>query len=496
MVNEERCDVLVIGGGGSGLAAAIEAATAGARVVLLEKNPRLGGTTALSVGSITATGTPHQLRQGVQDSPAEHASDLEKINARRQLPDNPALRKVLTENVTETFEWLEGIGVEFIGPLPEPPHQKPRMHCVVPTSASYISRLQRRAEALGVEIKCGVNVTALNVESGRAVGASATDSRGTPRRYASKATVLATGDFSGNAEMVSRYVGPAASTARPVNATNTGDGHRMAMSHGARILNGQIALLSIRFLPPAKKPLLQKVPPMRVIGKMMRLGYEWLPETIIRPFVMAFITSVLQPAKGIYQAGAILVNREGRRFGDETADLAPLLTRQTDAAAYLVFDERIAQQFSRWPNFVSTAPGAGYAYVADYRRHRRDLWHKANSIAELAGALRVPADALQATITDYNENTAKGSRAALERAPFYALGPLTTVLVFTDGGLAVDTRLRVLDAADRPIPGLYAAGAVGQGGAILDGHGHHIGWAFVSGRLAGKEASAHAPLAT
>jgi predicted oxidoreductase len=77
-------------------------------------------------------------------------------------------------------------------------------------------------------------------------------------------------------------------------------------------------------------------------------------------------------------------------------------------------------------------------------------------------------------------------------APFCALGPLTTVLVFTDGGLAIDTELRVLGANDRPIPGLYAAGSVGQGGMLLDGHGHHIGWAFTSGRIAGRHACAFA----
>ena len=457
-------------------------------MILLEKNPRLGGTTALSVGSITATCTPHQIRKGNKDSPIEHAQDMATINARRKLPDNGALQKVLTENITETFRWLEELGVEFIGPLPETPHRQPRMHCVVPTAASYIMRLRKRALELGVIIKCGVNVEQLIVDGGSVLGALAIDSNGVSLTFASNTTVLATGDFGGNADMVAKYVGRDAQLARPVNPTNTGDGHRMAMALGARILNHQVALVAIRFLPPANKPFLQRLPPIRAIGKLMRLGYEFLPEYVVRPFVMAFITSVLQPAKGIYQAGAILVNKQGERFGDEMGDLALALTQQTDAAAYLVFDDIIAKQFSQWPNFVSTAPGAGYAYVTDYRRHRRDLWHKSDSIENLARDIKVPAVALELAIADYNLNTAKSERGQLGSAPFYALGPLTTVMVFTDGGLAVDTKLRVLDAADQPISGLYAAGAVGQGGAILDGHGHHIGWAFVSGRIAGQEA--------
>ncbi|MCB1991379.1 MAG: FAD-binding protein, partial [Geminicoccaceae bacterium] len=62
-------------------------------------------------------------------------------------------------------------------------------------------------------------------------------------------------------------------------------------------------------------------------------------------------------------------------------------------------------------------------------------------------------------------------------------------IMFGEGGLRVDQRLRVLDGERRPIAGLYAAGSCGQGGLILNGHGHHLGWAFTSGRLAGQNAA-------
>jgi len=186
------------------------------------------------------------------------------------------------------------------------------------------------------------------------------------------------------------------------------------------------------------------------------------------------------------------VNRDGRRFGDETGDLALALSQQPDGAAFMLFDRRIAERFSRWPHFVSTAPGAGYAYVRDYRRHRRDLWHQGDSLEALARSLGVPEDALRKTVSEYNQTVAGGARGALAEPPFYALGPLKTWLAFTDGGLAIDSDLRVLDREDKPIPGLYAAGSVGQGGMLLDGHGHHIGWAFTSGRIAGRQANAFA----
>ncbi|MBI2291261.1 MAG: FAD-dependent oxidoreductase, partial [Betaproteobacteria bacterium] len=118
-----KADVVVVGGGGSGLAAAVGAATAGARVILLEKNNNLGGTTARSIGSITATQTRYQAREGISDSPAEHYRDMELFTKDLPRPDNDVLRRVLTENVPETVRWLGSMGVEFLGPLEEPPHQ-------------------------------------------------------------------------------------------------------------------------------------------------------------------------------------------------------------------------------------------------------------------------------------------------------------------------------------------------------------------------------------
>ena len=87
--------------------------------------------------------------------------------------------------------------------------------------------------------------------------------------------------------------------------------------------------------------------------------------------------------------------------------------------------------------------------------------------------------------------TAAGERKG--EAPFIALGPVRSVFVHNEGGLAVDTNHRVLDAQGQPIRGLYAAGSTGQGGLLLKGHGHHLAWAFVSGRRAGRIAARNHP---
>jgi len=116
----ESFDVVVIGGGGSGLAAAIEARDAGREVVLLEKNAKLGGSTAWSIGSITATRTPHQLRAGIEDRPQDHYEDMPLFAGELASRDNDELRRILCEEVPDAVRWLLGLGVRFFGPMPEP----------------------------------------------------------------------------------------------------------------------------------------------------------------------------------------------------------------------------------------------------------------------------------------------------------------------------------------------------------------------------------------
>ena len=99
---------------------------------------------------------------------------------------------------------------------------------------------------------------------------------------------------------------------------------------------------------------------------------------------------------------------------------------------------------------------------------------------------------LRAAVTAINlrRNVAHGrTPGRLDKGPFYLLGPAKLFVTFTDGGLAVDEALHVLDSGGTPIAGLYAAGSTGQGGLLLEGHGHHLGWAFTSGRLAGRNAA-------
>ena len=192
------------------------------------------------------------------------------------------------------------------------------------------------------------------------------------------------------------------------------------------------------------------------------------------------MTTALGPERSLFANGARLINRDGRLvdIGDGTAGQA--VARQPDNEAYIVFDDRTAQLYSQWPNFISTAPGVAYAYLDDYRRTRPDLYFTALTASALAGRIG---------ISDGFAGAFAGG------GPFHALGPVKAFIVLTDGGLRVTDDLRVARADGSSFSNLYAAGSTGQGGVLLEGHGHHIGWAFVSGRIAGRNAAGTKPAA-
>jgi succinate dehydrogenase/fumarate reductase flavoprotein subunit len=484
-------DVVVVGGGGAGLAAAIEARTGGREVVLLEKNVKLGGSTAWSVGSITSTGTPHQLRAGIQDRPQDHFEDMPLFAGDLAGRDNDELRRILCDEVPDAFRWLLSLGVRFFGPMPEPPHRQPRMHNVLPNSLSYIYHLERQARHIGVDIVRDARVSGLLVDGEAVTGAACADGR---RFHARRGVVLAMGDFTNDPELKARYMGPQQAKVEGVNATATGDGQKLALPLGARIVNGDLALgPEIRFIPPARTTLVRRLPPWPALARTMEWAMGHVPQALLRPFIMSFLTTALAPSPELFAAGAILVDRDGRRFCDELDAPALALPDQPGKIGFIVVDGRLASEFSAWPHFVSTAPGVAYAYVPDYRRNRPDVYTEAATVAELARKLGMDQRPLQETIGSSNASVGSqgggARRSALRDPPFIALGPVRAVFVHNEGGLAVDREHRVLGAQDRPIPGLYAAGATGQGGLLLKGHGHHLAWAFVSGRRAGKFAA-------
>ena len=493
----KRFDVVVVGGGGTGVAAAIGARAAGASVLLLEKNPTLGGTTARSIGSISATQTADQRRVGIIDTPQEHFEDMgafSKHHADR--PDNAELARVLCEHVPESVRLLEAWGAVFMGPMDEPPHRKPRMHQIMPNSAAYIFHAEKHARKIGVEIVTQARARQLLTAKGEVTGVEFERGGKIETVEASRGVILASGDYAADAAFKAQFVSEAVAATEAVNPTNTGDGHRMALDLGARIINPELYGGGMRFVRPLRPAWQSRLPPsawlMRVCNGVMRHA----PRSLLRHFIMGFMTTVMVPERKLFHNGAILINAKGERFADETQRMVFELALQPDGVGYILCDARVAKKFTQWPDYVSTAPGVAFAYLQDYQRTRPDLVRRGATLDDVARVLGMDAAELKRTVAAYNRGVGppgRGERPPVGDGPYVVLGPVKNYINYTDGGLAINTGLQVLGRNDVPIPRLYAAGATGQGGLLLKGHGNHIGWGFTSGRLAGQYAAALVP---
>jgi fumarate reductase flavoprotein subunit len=475
-------DVLVIGGGASGLAAAIEAAGAGASVLVLEKNAMPGGSSRLSVGSINAAGSSLQRRVGIADSPDAHFADMDHFMGPFAAKENRELRRLLVDHAAETLEWLMSLGLSFYGPTADPPHRQPRMHNVLPNSRAYPHCLAKEAKRRGARIVLRARAVELLLHNDGGVRGLVAEIDGRPEVFtAHRGVIIAAGDYSNGSELKARFR-PELAAIPGVNPTATGDGHRMAEAIGAQIVNGEVVYgPSLRFGAPAQPSLVQRLPASWLLGKVMQLALAVLPVSLFRPLVMSFMTASLGPELSLLRSGAVLVNRNGERFVDEQREAPGLaIAAQPGGQAWLIFDEGIGRKFSQAPHHVSTAPGVAFAYMPDYKRHRKDLYRSGANARELAQRMGLPAAALEQSLASLH---------ASPDSPLHSLGPLEARIVITDGGLAVNASHQVLRTDGCVIPRLYAAGAAGQGGVLLAGNGHHICWAVTSGRRAGRFAA-------
>lgn len=489
-MKEETFDVVIVGGGGAGLAAAVEAAGQ-ARTVVLEKGERLRGTTGIAVGSITASGTRYQKRLGISDGPEGHLADYRAMAGAKADRDNPALARLLVDNVGQTVDWLGDLGVEFFGPMQEPPHQKPRMHNVLPSARSYIYHLGRAARARGADIRLGTAARELLQDGGGVTGVLAAGPDGVPVRYrARRAVVLAGGDFSNDKQFRVEHFGAAAADFAAANPNATGDCQRMAMALGASICNADLFEgPQMRFPPPPRDSRLLALPPVPLLTRPMGWAMRHLPPALIRPFALSFITTYLAPDARLFESGALMVDSGGARIAAPGSKALAEIDWTRARHAYVVLDAELYRQFCAYPYYIATAPNVAFAYADDFRRNRPDIFFEAPDLDGLASRLGMPKDALLASVEAHNEAAAAGTRKPIAKPPFIALGPVIPYVLTTHGGLRVSERLEVLDGRGEPIPGLLAAGSAGRGGLLLPGHGHSLGWAFTSGRIAGRRAA-------
>lgn len=490
------------------MAAAASAAENGAGVLLLEKQPRIGGSTGLAVGSYTTSKSSYQKKAGVEDRTEDHIEDAGKfapdeIEAR----NNRDLRSFFLENSTQTLQWLTEMGLVFHGPTPEPPNRAPRMHNVVPGARAYVLALQSCLRRRGGTILCDAAVTRVLSEDSRVVGVEA-NVNGALRRYrARKGVVLAAGDYSSAPDLISKYKGPEFADIDGINRTAHGDGHRLCEEAGIPLVNMDVTYgPEIRFVPPEKLSLLKRLPAGGIVRPLLGMLMPLAPKFVMDAIIKRELVTWQHPENSLFENGAILVNSDGERFCNEkkSPEREIALAKQPGKVGYILLDERLIELYGAWPNFVSTAPEIAYAYVDDYLRLRPDVSRQGESLESLVQQTGLSAESLIATVEAFNRCVSKSGTDPWERtgdleplagSRWVLLGPAKSYFTTTEGSPAVNLECQVLDADGEPIPGLYAVGQNGMGGQILWGHGLHIAWAITSGRLVGQ-ALAHSASST
>jgi fumarate reductase flavoprotein subunit len=459
-------DVIIVGGGGAGLAAGILAREAGASCMVLEADKKLGGATALSAAVLYAAGTSVQRARGIEgdtpDAMYHYMMTLAGWEA------NPRIVRVLCDNSAPALEWLVSIGVEF------PPEylvcsgvdDTPRGHPSRGAGGSVAERLINAAGARGVEHALNTRVDSLIVEKGRVVGVRA---EGVELRGGT--VILTTGGFGNSPQMIERLFPSAAQHGAWTYAVHfaapfiLGDGITLGESVGAEIVGKDTGLLL----------------PTSGLGKFV--------EAFLPPWIM-------------------LVNKQGRRFMNESAPYAVsgyIINAQPDQHGYAIFDDTALTEGSQDMRFADPYHSGAAMPTWEYNLLRKSIAAgktlKADTIGQLANQIGLPPGALEASVERYNGHCDAGSDPEffketeryfpLRNPPYYAREVRAAVIGQTGAGLNVNEKAQVLDGFARPIPGLYAAGEVlgCSCGKRYSGGGVGILNAMVFGRIAGREAA-------
>lgn len=488
-------DVVIVGGGGSGLAAAARCAQLGVSAIVLEKRPAPGGATGIAVGSFTANRTDLQRRQQVEDSLDAHAEDAGQFASPEIEARNHAeLRRYFLSHTADTLRWLMEMGLQFHGPSPEPPNRVPRMHNVVPNAKAYIAALRTAITRGGGTLLTGAAVVELRRTAARFDQVAAIVDGRERLFVARRGVVLAAGDYANASDLIGRFKGEPYAAVEGIQQYAHGDGQRLVEQAGGRLVNMDVTYgPELRLVAPptprwARWAPMAWLPTSGWAGRLLGRLLPWTPRRVIHAYIKRQLVTWQHPEDSLFDAGAILVNRRGERFCDERCaeerELA--VARQPEKLAFILLDAALMQRYSGWPHFISTAPEIAYAYVDDYLRLRPDVAVAHDTLPGVAEARGIPAPALEDAVRHVNQQREQGAEprlSPLRGDQWLLLGPVKAYFTTTEGGAAINQDFEVLDEQGDPLPGLYAIGQNGLGGQILWGHGLHIAWAITSGKL-------------
>lgn len=450
----EDYNVIIVGAGMAGLCAALEAASNNAKVLVLEKESSIGGSSLLSGRFMAFAGTDMQKKNGFHDSTELLMEDMLEVG---QGKNEHKLVEAYGEHQLETYRWLVGNGVEFEAVRAASGHSVPRGHTIIPFQA--INTLYKKCLETGnaaFMLEASVKRLRKNAEGRVSVVMYEKDGL----EYFAKAdqgVILASGGFSRSEELLESFAPQLKAALRIGGNGNVGDGIKLGWEHGAWV----------RDLP------------------YLQGTYGFHPSASAEKKSQAHV----------FYKGAIIVNKYGKRFVNESISYKLLGTealKQEDTISYQIWDGNIMKE---------SVPGDA---LYDFEQlDALGLIEKADSLEELAGKIQIPADNLKETVARYNKDIQNGAdrefgRATLThtlgkpkpivQAPYYAM-VTTTAMLATYAGLAVNVSAQVLNAFKEPIEGLYAAGEI-AGGFHGAGYmtGSSLGKAAIFGRVAARSA--------
>lgn len=444
-------DIVIVGGGIAGMSAALTALEAGMTVLLLESQSSTGGSSAMSGGCLAFAGTDMQAASGIDDNSDLLYSDLMEVGKGES---DPELVRLYADGQLDAYEWLRGHGVSFSPIIEAASGQSvPRVHTVDP--ADVIRLLEARARTYaGFKIMLGARARRLVLDEAQAhvVGVSGESVDGEFNLSAARGVVLASGGFGQDRDLIHRFAPLYDHAVFISGAGSWGDGLRMAWKLGADLRD--------------------------MVHIKGTYGKHPVDETNHHSCLAVY-------------KGAIAVNQDGHRFVDESLSyklLGDASMMQPYGVTYQILDQGVMDA------------GDNRVRILDFeRRLEEGLFVVADTLAELAEHIEIPAETLIATVERYNANAREGrdpdfgrrhlvhnhgSLRPIENGPFYAY-PSTAAVFGTYCGLRVDSSMRVIDVFGEAIPGLYAAGeVVGGFHGMAYMTGSALGKALVFGRTA------------
>ena len=444
----QHYDVVVVGSGGAGLAAAIQACDEGARVLIVEKMSSIGGNTIKASVGMNAAETRYQKLKGIEDSKELFYQESLKGG---HFKNNPVLLREFVEHAPQAIEWLAERGIELSDITITGGMSIDRTHRPADASAVggfLISGLVKNVNKRNIDVMLDTSVTQIRYENGAVAGVELLNDENESLIIDAKSVVVATGGFSANRDMVVKY--------RPELDGFVTTNHKGATGSGIAILEA--------------------------IGA----GTVDMGEIQIHPTVEQTTSYLI--SESIRGGGAILVSQAGNRFFNEmeTRDkVSAQIIGLPEKYAYVVFDEQVRLKNK-----------AADEYIA------RGFVESAESPRELASKLGMDYHTFLATLERYNVFVDKqddedfgrktAMRHPLNQGPFYAIR-IAPGVHHTMGGVTIDTNTQVLDASKTALKGAFAAGEVV--GGIHGGNrigGNAVADIIIFGILAGRNAAQNA----